>query len=185
MELDKKIEAILFWKGEPLSVAELAQMLSVKKEEIEKCLVLLREALAERGVRLMQKDGSAALATAPEAGELIARLHREELDAELGKAALETLSIVLYRSPVSRRDIEYIRGVNSSFILRNLLIRGLVERAVNKEDERAFLYRPSFELLSFLGVAEVSELPEYAAVREELSAFEENGDADVTRGLKQ
>lgn len=178
MDLNVKIEAILFWKGEPVAVTELARMLLVGVAEVEKELVALRETFATRGVRLMRKDDYVALVTAPEVSELIARLHREELDSELGKAALETLSIVLYRSPISRRDIEYIRGVNSTFILRSLLIRGLVERVVNKKDERVFLYRPSFELLSFLGVAEVSELPEYAAVLKELSAFEEKDEQE-------
>lgn len=172
MELEKQIEAILFWKGEPLTIAELARMLSVRSAKVESALAELEKALIGRGVRLMRKDDSVTLAAAPEASELIARLHREELDTELGKAALETLSIILYRAPVSRRDIEYIRGVNSTFILRNLLIRGLIERTTSERDERVFLYRPSFELLSLLGVARVEGLPEYVAVREELTAVE-------------
>jgi segregation and condensation protein B len=172
MELSAQIEAILFWKGEPLPLAELARMFSVPATEIETALAALEKTLALRGVRLMRSGEAVTLATAPEASELIARLHREELEAELGRAAMETLSIILYRAPVSRRDIEYIRGVNSSFILRNLLRRGLVERIVNEQDERVFLYRPTFELFSFLGAARVEELPEYAAVQEELSAFE-------------
>lgn len=177
MELDKRIESVLFWKGEPLQIAELARMLPAPVAEVEAALAALEQALATRGARLMRNGDLVTLAAAPEASELITRLHREELDTELGKAALETLSIILYRAPVSRRDIECIRGVNSTFILRALLMRGLIERAASEKDERIFLYRPSFELFSFLGIARAEELPEYAVVREEMAAFEANDEA--------
>lgn len=182
MEIEKQIEAVLFWKGEPIARPELARILSVKGAEVDTALAALEKTLIGRGVRLMRKDDSVTLAAAPEASELIARLHREELDTELGKAALETLSIILYRAPVSRRDIEYIRGVNSTFILRNLLLRGLIERTTSEKDERVFLYRPSFELFSFLGMARVEELPEYVAVREELTTAEANDTVGEMRG---
>ena len=184
MELNAHVEAILFWKGEPIEVAELARMLSADISKVEAGLAELERSLAVRGVRLMRAGDTVALATAPEASELIARLRREELEGELGRAALQTLSIILYRTPVSRRDIEYIRGVNSTFILRNLLVRGLVERAINTQDERVFLYRPTLALFSLLGVARAEELPEYAAVRAEMAAFEASATEDEERESK-
>jgi len=176
--LDTLIEAVLFWRGEPIEVGELARMLSADVSKVEAGLAELERSLASRGVRLMRAGDTVALATAPKASELIARLRREELEGELGKAALQTLSIILYRAPVSRRDIEYIRGVNSTFILRNLLVRGLVERAASKQDERVFLYHPTLQLFSLLGVARAEELPEYAAARAEMAAFEASAVGD-------
>lgn len=166
--LEKAIEAILFWKGEPLTIAELMRALRVPSGEVTQALRTLKEKLAGRGVTLVRTDNEVSLATASPVSELIARLQKEELSHELGKAALETLSIILYRAPVTRRDIEYIRGVNSTAILRSLLIRGLIERTQSERDERLFLYQPSIALLAHLGIHSREELPEYAPVRAEL-----------------
>lgn len=166
--LEKVIEAILFWKGEPLTIAELSRTLHLPSGEVKQALRALEDKLAGRGVTLVRTDNEVSLATASEASELIARLQEEELSHELGKAALETLSIVLYRAPVTRRDIEYIRGVNSTAILRSLLIRGLIARTQSERDERQFLYQPTIALLAHLGIRSREELPEYAPVRAEL-----------------
>jgi segregation and condensation protein B len=114
------------------------------------------------------------LGTAPEASALIEQLTREELSKDLGKAGLETLSIIVYKSPITRADLDYIRGVNSSFILRNLQIRGLVEKITNPADARSFLYRPTFELLQHLGVTRVEDLPEYGTLVDQLTALHDN-----------
>jgi len=89
---------------------------------------------------------------------------KEELNKDLSKASLETLSIILYKNGASRADIDYIRGVNSSFTLRAMAIRGLVEKTIDKKDSRRYIYKPSFELLSFMGVKSVEELPDYSEV---------------------
>ncbi|MSU56015.1 MAG: SMC-Scp complex subunit ScpB [Candidatus Taylorbacteria bacterium] len=171
MKLDNQIEAILFWKGEPMTLPELCRALKAPSHEVKKALDILKESLKGRGIGLIQTEDEYALATAPEAHELLERLRKEELSRDLGKAALETLSIVLYKGQVSRRDIEYIRGVNSTAILRSLLIRGLVERKQNESDERVFLYHPTVELMSLLGIASADELPELISVRAELEAL--------------
>ena len=168
MTLEAKIEAILFFKGEPMSVKRLATLLSASEEEVTKGIVALEQNLAQRGVTLMRKENEVMLVTSQGASDLITQITKEELTRDLGKAGLETLSIILYRGPVSRREIDYIRGVNSSFIVRNLLIRGLVERVGSDKDERVFLYKPTFELLSYLGVTSVEDLPEYIDVRKEI-----------------
>jgi segregation and condensation protein B len=80
---------------------------------------------------------------------------------------------VLYHGPISRREIDYVRGVNSAFILRNLLVRGLVEKTDAKEGERSFTYKPTLELLSHLGVTKIEEFPEYEQVKNELREFNE------------
>ncbi len=169
MELQKLIEAILFWKGEPISLKRLAEI--TKKEEGEVCeaLALLEEKLSGRGIVLMRKENEVMLGTNKETSPLIEALIKEELHKDLGRAGLETLSVVLYLGPVLRSEIDYIRGVNSSFIMRNLLIRGLIERTENPKDKRSFVYKPTFELLSYLGLSKVEDLPEYESFRRELA----------------
>ncbi len=172
MELEAKIEAILFFRGEPTSVNRLAKICDTKENDVREVLKTLEKSLGGRGVNLIWKDDEVMLGTAPEASEIIARITKEELTRDIGRAGLETLSIVIYRGPISRRDIDYIRGVNSNFIVRNLLIRGLVERLPNPKDERVFLYRPTFDLLSFLGIMKIEDLPEYETVRKEIEEGE-------------
>ena len=124
-------------------------------------------------LRVMRNGDELEMRTSPEASTLIEKLTKEELYRDLGKAGLETLSIILYKSPIKRSEIDYIRGVNSSFIIRNLLIRGLIERVTEKEGAgRGFSYKPTIDLLAHLGVAKLEDLPEYAAVKAELAAFE-------------
>ena len=169
MELDKQIEAVLFWKGEPQSIKKLAASLGKKEEEIKAGLETLKEKIKDRGVALVFKDDEVMLGTAAGLSHIIERLTKEELVRDLGKAGLETISIIAYKGPVSRAEIDYIRGVQSTFILRNLQIRGLVERIPNEKDRRSFLYRPTFDLLAFLGVARIEDLPEYEKVKAELT----------------
>ncbi len=161
------IEALLFWKGEGMTLPELCRALKLPSNEVKKALAVLKEKLQGRGVTLIQNEDEIMLMTVPEAHELIERMRKEELSRDLGKAALETLSIVLYKGKVSRRDIDYIRGVNSTAILRSLLIRGLIERRPSEHDERMFLYHPTTELIALLGIVGVEELPEYAGVKTE------------------
>ncbi|KKT45167.1 MAG: Segregation and condensation protein B [Parcubacteria group bacterium GW2011_GWA2_44_15] len=171
MTLDAKIEAVLFWKAEPVELSRLGKIFKASDEEIKKALATLEDKLRERGVSIVYKDDEVALRSAPAASGFIETLIKEELTRDLGKAGLETLSIILYQGPVSRRQIDYIRGVNSTFILRNLLVRGLVEKIENPKDQRSFLYRPTFDLLSYLGISQISDLPEYASVRQEIETF--------------
>jgi segregation and condensation protein B len=171
LSLDNQIEAVLFWKGEPQSIKKLAASLGKKEEEIKAGLEILKEKIKDRGVELIFKDDEVMLGTASKISHIIERLTKEELVRDLGKAGLETISIVAYKGPISRAEIDYIRGVQSTFILRNLQIRGLVERIENEKDHRSFLYRPTFELLQFLGVSKIEDLPEYEKVKAE---FDQN-----------
>ncbi len=181
--LTEKIEAVLFWKGEPVTIKRLAEMLAVSVEEIETALVELDKLLEGRGVRLTRLTDEVLLTTHPRVSDLIDGLTKEEISRDLGKAGLETLTIVAYRGPVSRRDIDYIRGVNSQFILRNLLVRGLVERVVNPKDERGFLYQPTLDLLNHLGIKNRSELPEYDALQAKLAAVVEQEEKEKSTEL--
>jgi segregation and condensation protein B len=174
MELESQIESILFFKAEPVSVRAIASALGVSEGDVKQALTSLKVRLEGRGVRLVTKDDVALLTTAPEASRLIEGLLREELQKELGKAGLETLTIVLYKGPLTGSQIDYIRGVNSTYIIRHLLTRGLVEKIPNPGDRRSYLYRPSFELLSFLGIGRVEDLPEYEQFRKEMLRFSQS-----------
>ena len=175
--LAAQLEAILFWKGEPINRKRLMEILKVDGATLEAAILELEKNLvgqinASRGLVLVHKDNELMLGTSPEIAPLIEQLTREELTRDLGKAGLETLSIVLYKGPISRREIDNIRGVNSTFILRNLLIRGLVEKITSPTDQRSFLYKPTMSLLAFMGLTKIEELPEYAAMRTQVEQFQ-------------
>ncbi|OHA16885.1 MAG: SMC-Scp complex subunit ScpB [Candidatus Taylorbacteria bacterium RIFCSPHIGHO2_02_FULL_45_28] len=171
MHFPQQLEAILFWKAEPVSFKKLAALLNIDVETVKNGLDELENTLRGRGLTLVRTDEEAMLGTAKELSPLIEQLTKEELTKDLGKAGLETLSIILYQGPITRADIDYIRGVNSQFIVRNLLIRGLVERVENPKDARSFLYKTTLDLLSHLGISKIEELPEYAQVREDIDGF--------------
>ena len=174
MNTEQKIEAILFFKGEPMSRKKLSEFLKVGQTEINEALQKLKESLKERGVVLQEKENDITLGTAPELSDLIEKLQKEELNKELSKASLETLSIILYKNGVSRSLINYIRGVNSSFTLRALSVRGLIEKNIDPQDNRRYIYRPTFELLSFMGVKSVQELPDYELVNNSIESTAQN-----------
>jgi segregation and condensation protein B len=174
LSLDSKIEAVLFWKGEPVSEKELAKMFAVEKDELTAALTTLEGKISDRGLTLV-RNGSGAeaevmLYTAPAASEIIKNLTKEELARDITKAGVEVLSLIIYRGPIAKRDIDYIRGVNSSYILRNLLVRGLVQRTDSK-NAGSFMYESSFELLAHLGVSRREDLPDFAEVVRDIETF--------------
>lgn len=175
--IEVQIEAALFFRGEALPLTQLAAELGLSKEETQAGVTSLRMSLEGRGIRVVEEGGRVALATAPETHELIEKMRREELEGPLGKAGLETVSVIIFRGPVSRSDIEYVRGVNCSSILRSLLIRGLVERVENPADKRSFLYQATPELPAYLGLSSLQDIPGYAETRANIDAIYAGRDA--------
>ena len=161
--IPNSLEALLFIYGDPLDVKKAAKILGASPDEIASAVKDLRAALAasDRGLTLVEHDGSLQLATKPEFGQLLQTVLKAELNEALSPASLETLSIVTYAGPVSRAEIDYIRGVNSSFTVRALLLRGLVTRETDPQRANAYLYKPSMDLLHHLGVSCTEELPEF------------------------
>jgi segregation and condensation protein B len=174
MDLPQKIEAVLFWKAEPVAMKKLASLLDTDVGSIKAGLAELENSLKGRGLTLVQTDDDVMLGTAKELSPLIERLTKDELTRDLGRAGLETLSIVLYQGPISRSNIDYIRGVNSQFILRSLMIRGLLERIDNPDDARSYLYKPTLDLLSHLGISKITDLPEYDQVKKDIESFKQS-----------
>ena len=166
------LEALLFSLGRPLSRDEARTMLDCSEPELEEATAHLRE--GSRGMVLVEDGRMMELRAAPGAAELLERVRKEEYSREVGKAGLEALAAVLYRGPLSRSGIDFIRGVNSSQTLRTLAMRGLLRRVPNPADARQYLYEPTTELLGALGVSHIKELPEYAEAREKLAKLEQN-----------
>lgn len=171
MNLESQIEAILFWKAEPVQLKKLAVIVDKNETEVRNALASLAKSLAGRGLTLIELEDEFTLGTAKELSGLIEKLSKEELMKDLGKAGLETLSIILYQGPIPRAEIDYIRGVNSQFILRNLLIRGLIQKVENPKDHRSFLYKPTLELIAHLGLSSISGLPDYESIRKNIETF--------------
>lgn len=160
--LEIKIEGFLFWKGEPVAKKELAKTFKTSAEEVNIACQRLHETFKERGVKLIENQDMVEIRVSDEIDTLIKEWSKDILSKELSKASLETLAIILYKGSVTRSEIDYIRGVNSTFILRNLSIRGLVEKYINEEDKRTVLYKPTIDLLSYLGVESTEKLPSFS-----------------------
>ncbi len=175
-EHSKKAEGFLFAEGGSLSLKKLEQLLEVKRPELLAALDELATALDGRGLSLVRTDTEATLAVSSETGPSIQKAYEKELGKEIGDAGLEVLAIILYRGASTRAQIDYIRGVNTSSTIRTLLSRGLLERAPNPSDAREYLYRPTTELLAHLGVKNVADLPDHAAIAAELAAFEKQAE---------
>ncbi len=170
-KLEPQLEAILLFKNEPVSVKELAKVVGRKPDEVKSTLESLQEFYAERGIVLVTDGEVWSFGTNPEIGSLIEEIQKEEFSRELGRAGLETLAVILYRGPISRREIDQIRGVNSGFILRALLIRGLVERTEGVVGERSFTYKPTLKLFQHLGITKKEQLPEFTTAWATLEQF--------------
>lgn len=164
----KEIEAILFYRGEEVKESELASILGISEEEMVNSVSEIERDLTDRGIVLLKRDGYLSLATNSDVSPIIEKMVKEEMNRDLSQASLETLSIIVYKHPVTKKEIEYIRGVNSSFSIRNLLLRGLIERESSRLDERIYLYKPTSDLMMYLGVKSFSEIPEFDAVRSEI-----------------
>ncbi len=169
------LEALLFIHGEPLSMKKIATILELASENSARELAgefQKKLAASDRGLALVLEGEKAQLVTKPAFGNMIHGFAKTELSEDLTPASVETLAIVCYFGPLSRSKIEYLRGVNSMFILRSLLLRGLVERFPDPENASAFLYRASFEMLRHVGVEGKENLPEYQKFQDLLKRFE-------------
>jgi len=172
------LEALLFVAERPLSRREIGSIAGVDRETVDARLGDLEVSLAGRGIRLIVSNDRVELATAAEAGQLIARYVGSDA-VRLSTASLETLAIVAYRQPVTKSVVERIRGVDSEYSLRSLLHRRLVvELGRSEAPGRPYLYGTGFDFLERFGLTSLDELPpldaEIAARLIETSEVEEN-----------
>lgn len=173
--LKSRLESLLFVAGKPVKFKKLATVLNMNdKGSMIELINSLNDNYQEgsRGIRIILKSDSAQMVSAPENAAIVQKLVTSELQEDLSKAALETLAIILYRGPISRAEIEVIRGVNCIYILRSLLIRGLITKKASEKDARMSVYEASLDLLKHLGVSSVKELPDYLELNQKIK-FEE------------
>jgi segregation and condensation protein B len=156
------IEAILFVANGSVSVENLRKTLEVEPEAIQEALAMLADRRAQSGVRLQRKGSEVQMVTAPEAAPVIERFLGIQVSGRLSPAALETLAIIAYREPITRIQIEAIRGVNSDAVLGTLLSRGLIAEAGRLETVgHPILYTTTFQFLQQFGLKSMDELPAF------------------------
>ncbi len=168
MNLKSIIETILFVCAEPTDIKTLVKHTKHSEEEVRTALAQLAGEHNERGFVLLEKDGSWQFASNPANALYIDELVKSEFTQELSRSSLETLAIIAYKGPISRIEVEYLRGVNSSFTVRNLLMRGLIERIENPKDTRSYLYRATFDFLKHFGLTSMEQLPRFEEFKKQV-----------------
>jgi segregation and condensation protein B len=160
LSLEAAVEALLFVADSPVSVGRLAEALQVTPGQVERALEDLEATYAERGLRLQRAGSRVQLITAPQVAPAIERFLGLEARAYLSRAALETLSIIVYRQPITRPEIETIRGVGSDSVLRTLLRYGLIDEVGRAPTVgHPILYGTTFEFLQHFGLRSLEEMP--------------------------
>ena len=172
-ELSSQIESLLFLATRPMKGKELLKATGAAKTKLAEAIQALKEKYNQEGsgIKLMDHDGAFQLVTAPENVELVEKVYQGEMSGELTRPALETLTIIAYRGPISKPELELIRGINCSMILRNLAMRGLIQEhgsAAGSAEELMATYSVHPEFLQYLGMTSVDALPDY----KELSSHE-------------
>ena len=158
-----KLEALLFVAPEPVAPAQLAAALDVTNSVVERGLKELEEALQSRGLRLQRHGGRVQLTSSPEMAELVERFLGLEAVSHLSRAALETLAIIAYQQPVTRPQIDAVRGVNSDGMMKSLLGKGLIMESGRADGPgRPILYSTTPEFLQHFGINSILELPPLA-----------------------
>lgn len=179
----KQAQALLFSEGGALAYKHLATTLGCSETDLKAALETLAVSLEGSGLALVRSDTEALLVIAADAKDAVMKKASEEYERDIGDAGLEVLAVLLYEGPSTRANIDYIRGVNSASTIRNLLLRGLVERSGNPTDAREYVYRATVDLLTHLGSTSRETLPEYGTISRELAAFKaqkDHGDEPIT-----
>lgn len=157
---------MLFVASQPLSVRQLAKLVKSDEEAVQEAISALEKKYeGEGGLMMLRRGADVTLSTKAEAGPLVSAFLKEQVRGELTRPQLETLTIIAYRGPVTKAELELIRGVNCSLIVRNLLMRGLIEEHQDQVMHTE-VYEPSFEFLRHLNVRSVTELPQYSELHQ-------------------
>ncbi len=157
-----QLESLLIASGRSLSLKELSKILKTDSKQIEKILEDLKEDYKnnQRGLAIVKNNHKYQLTSSADNADLVSEFLQEEVSGELTQPSLEALTIISYRQPITKEEIERIRGVNCSLILRNLLIRGLIEEKFYKQKQANYYYI-SLDFVRHLGISDITELPDY------------------------
>ncbi|MBL7141744.1 SMC-Scp complex subunit ScpB [Patescibacteria group bacterium] len=175
-KLKSAIESLLFIANRPLTKKELSKIIGQKVKDIEEVLKELIDEYSGKngGVKIIQNGQEFQMVTNPANSSIIQKFLKEEVNRELTPASLETLSIIAYRGPIKRDELEQIRGVNCSIILRHLLIKGLIieepssGKASAGKDSDKQIYNVSLDFIRHLGINNLKELPDYERLNQEV-----------------
>ncbi len=182
MSLQSQLESLLFVAIKPLSVKDLASLTKSKAKEVEEALKQLMIDYQERdsGLALIKNNSQYQLTTVADNSALVQEFLKDETSGELTQPSLEALTIIAYRGPVSKLELERIRGINCSLIIRNLLIRGLIEEKFDKT-KNEYYYTVTHNFIRFLGINDISELTDYEKLNklETIGQALENGDTNL------
>lgn len=172
----RRLESLLFVSSKPFAISQLQKVLSFSAEEMTSALKALEQKFnhSDSGIYLLQHEGQVQFVTPLEEADFIKTFLKQEATGELTRPSLETLTIIAYKGPITKPEIEQIRGINCSLILRNLLIRGLIEEKEEKQRLQP-IYSVSLDFLQHLGLTSLEELPEYASLHAE----------EITQELKE
>ena len=174
LPLSVQLEALLFVAAEPVPMAQLAAALDISASVVERALNELEAQLSSRGLRLQRHAGRVQLTTAPQLADLIERFLGLEATTHLSRAALETLAIIAYQQPVTRPQIDAIRGVNSDSMMKSLLNKGLILESGRADGPgRPILYSTTPEFLQHFGLNSILEMPPLAKPEEESETHDE------------
>jgi len=162
MSIKSKIESLLFISAKPMTINELGKLIGKKTGEIkeagDKLVEEYRE--AKKGIQIIKNGQKFQMVSSPDNSKVIKEFIKDETTGELSRPSLEALTIIAYRGPISKIDLDRIRGVNCALIIRNLLLRGLIEVKPDKTKSESY-YNVSFDFIRFLGINDIKELPEY------------------------
>jgi segregation and condensation protein B len=166
--LKSKIESLLFISAKPLALTQLASLLKADKKEIAKATdeLLFDYKNRQAGMQIIKNGVKYQIVSAPENARVVQEFIKDETTGELSRPSLEALTIIAYRGPVTKMDLDRIRGVNCALILRNLLIRGLIEGKFDKKKQEIY-YNATFDFIRFLGLNELEELPDYVRLHQD------------------
>lgn len=169
MTLISGLESLLFVASKPLAMKEIVKALNVAVAEIEPAVAGLKEKFntSESGIQIIDTGSAIQMVTNPENSAVVEKFTKRELMGELTRAQLETLTVIAYQGPMTRPELEQIRGVNCAIILRNLEMRGLIEEE-ESADKLMSVYCLSADALRYLGIASPRDLPDYTELHNHL-----------------
>lgn len=180
LPLAAKLEALLFVAPEAVTLNQLANALEVTSKKVEQGLETLEASLEAGGLRLQRHGGKVQLTTAPETSALIERFLELDTTTHLSRPALETLALVAYQQPVTRPQVDAVRGVNSDGVMRSLLSKGLIQELGRAEGPgRPILFGTAADFLGYFGLKSLDELP---PLQEENTRNDKEQDISLLKG---
>lgn len=184
-KIDNVLEALLFVSGDGIKIADICDLLELQKSEVESAVKRLQKKYGGKsGVHLIVYNGKIQLASNPDYSDIVAVVLNPIKEKALSNPAMETLSIIAYRQPVTRLEIENIRGVNCDYALLALLKSNLIEIVGRKETlGKPQLFGTTETFLIRFGIKDIDELPNRAALLDKIRNIEESVPEQTEEGL--